>query len=65
MMNPGKTPGFFVMADDSDFVFEYQYTPSPDAEERLIQAWDLILTLILEDIKAEQEGQQEPGGDTC
>jgi len=42
-----------------DFVFEYEYNPSPDAEERLAQAWDLILSLILDDIKAEQ--QPEPG----
>ena len=39
---------------DPDFVFEYQYTPSPDAEERLAQAWELILTLILDDLIAEQ-----------
>jgi len=42
-----------------DFVFEYEFNPSPDAEERLAQAWDLILALILDDIKAEQ--QPEPG----
>jgi len=40
---------------NSDFLFEYQYNPSPDSEERLSQVWDLILTLILEDIKAEQD----------
>jgi hypothetical protein len=49
--------------DNPDFVFEYQYTPSPDAEERLAQAFDLILALILEDIKTEQ--QPEPEIETC
>jgi len=49
---------------NSDFVFEYQFIPSPDAEERLAQAWDLILTLILEDIKAEQN-QPEPESEKC
>lgn len=34
---------------DNDFSFEYEYTPSPDAEERLAQAWEIILALILED----------------
>jgi len=48
--------------DNPDFLFEYQYTPSPDAEERLAQAWDLILTLIIEDLKSEQlpEPESEP-----
>jgi hypothetical protein len=43
----------------TDFLFEYQVNPSPDAEERIAQAWDLILALILEEIKSEQ-GQTEP-----
>jgi len=47
---------------NSDFLFEYQYEPSPDAEERLAQALDLILALILEDYENEQkqnlEGEQ-------
>jgi hypothetical protein len=38
-----------------DFPIEYQYTPSPDAEERLAQAWDMILALILEDFENEQK----------
>jgi hypothetical protein len=38
---------------DPDFVFEYEYSPSPDAEERLAQVCEIILTLILEDIKSE------------
>jgi hypothetical protein len=40
---------------NSDFLFEYQYEPSPDAEERLAQALDLILALILEDYENEQK----------
>jgi hypothetical protein len=43
----------------TDFLIEYQFNPSSDAEERIAQAWDLILTLILEDIKSEQ-CQTEP-----
>ena len=34
---------------DNDFSFEYEYIPSPDAEERLAEAWDIIFALILED----------------
>ena len=43
---------------------EYEFNPSPDAEERLAQAWDLILALILEDLKAEQN-KPEPGSEIC
>jgi hypothetical protein len=48
--------------DCPDFLFEYQFSPTPDAEERLAQAWDLILTLIIEDLKSEQlpEPESEP-----
>ena len=42
-----------------EFLFEYQYSPSPDAEERLAQAWDLILALILEDYEQEQQADSE------
>jgi len=49
---------------NSDFVFEYQFTPSPDAEERLAQVWEIILSLILEDIKSEQ-ALHEPEGEKC
>jgi hypothetical protein len=35
--------------DADDFLVEYLYNPAPDAEERLAQAWDLILELILKD----------------
>jgi hypothetical protein len=40
----------------NDFPFEYFYTPSPDAEERLAEAWDIILALILEDYEKEKQG---------
>ena len=49
--------------DSPDFIFEYEFSPTPDAEERLVQAWDLILNLILEDLKSEQ--QPEPEGEPC
>jgi hypothetical protein len=39
--------------NSSDFLFEYEYIPSPDAEERLAEAWDIILALILEDYENE------------
>ena len=42
-----------------EFQFEYQYSPSPDAEERLAQAWDLILALILDDFESEQHAESE------
>jgi hypothetical protein len=48
---------------DPDFVLDYQYTPSPDAAERHAQAWDLILTLIIEDLNSEH--QPEPESETC
>jgi len=64
MMNPGKTPGFFVMENTTDNLsMEYYFNPTPDVEERLAQAWDLILTLIIEDLKSEQ--QPEPESETC
>ena len=42
-----------------EFLFEYQYLASPDAEERLSQSWDLILALILEDYENEQKNNSE------
>jgi hypothetical protein len=42
---------------DNDFSFEYEYVPSPDAEERLAQAWEIILALILEDYDIEKQGE--------
>jgi hypothetical protein len=49
--------------DSPDFIFEYEFSPSPDAEERLAQAWDLILALIIEYLKSEQ--QPEPESEIC
>jgi hypothetical protein len=46
-----------------DFVFEYEYIPSPDAEDQLAQAWDLIFALMLEDYLNEQNSDSE--GKTC
>jgi hypothetical protein len=42
-----------------DFLFEYEYIPSPDAEERLAQAWEIILALILEDYENEIKAESE------
>lgn len=38
---------------DNDFSFEYENTPSRDAEERMTQAWEIIFALILEDYQDE------------
>ena len=48
-----------------DFSFEYQYEPSPEAEGRLAQAWDIIFALILEDYQEEQEEQSQRGETEC
>lgn len=42
----------------SDFVFEYEYIPSPDAEQALAEAWDIIFALILEDYENEPRENQ-------
>jgi len=39
----------------SDPDIEYLYDPEPDAVERLKQAWDLIVKLIVEDFEQEQD----------
>ena len=51
--------GNLIQGDHNDFTFEYEYIPSPDAEERLAQFWDIIFALILEDIQNEQRGEKE------
>lgn len=43
----------------SDFEIEYLYDPEPDADERLNQAWDLIIKLIIEDYEQEQASDYE------
>jgi len=50
---------------NSDFVFEYEYKPSPEAEERFAQALDLILALILEDYENEQKENTHLEGEPC
>jgi hypothetical protein len=50
---------------DSDFIFEYQYNPSLEAEERFNQALDLILALILEDYENERKENKESDGEPC
>lgn len=39
----------------SDLEIEYQYDPDPEAAERLKEAWDLIIKLMIEDLEQEQE----------
>jgi hypothetical protein len=46
-----------------DFVLEYEYSPSPDAAERLAEAWEIILALILQDLEDAQQSNSE--GDPC
>ena len=41
--------------NSSDFFFQYEYVPSPDAEERLAQVWDIIFALIVEEIQTENQ----------
>jgi hypothetical protein len=50
------------MANDADdFLFEYLNNPSAAAEERLAQAWDLIIEMILEDFENAAELQRGVG----
>lgn len=50
----------------SDFFFEYEYIPSTDAEEQLVQVWDIIFALIGEEIQAEnQEILDDLESETC
>jgi hypothetical protein len=52
--------------NSSDFFFEYEYVPSPDAEEALAQAWDIIFALIVEEIQTEeQEELDDLENETC
>jgi len=46
--------------ETNDFSFEYEYLPSRDAEEKLAQAWEIILALILEDYENEIKAESEP-----
>jgi len=50
---------------DNDFSFEYEYIPSPDAEERLAEAWDIIFALILEDYENEKREENERINSNC
>ena len=40
---------------EQEFTFEYEYTPNRDAEERMTQAWEIILALMLEDYMSEAQ----------
>lgn len=39
--------------DSEEYSLEYHFVPSAEAEEQLALAWDIIIALILEDIKVE------------
>ncbi|MBT7931721.1 hypothetical protein HN698_07475 [Candidatus Woesearchaeota archaeon] len=39
----------------SDIAIEYEYAPTPDGAERLEEAWDIIVGLIIEDFLVELE----------
>ncbi len=43
----------------NEFLLEYEYTPSNDTEEKLSQAWEIILALILEDYENEMKAESE------
>ena len=45
-----------------EFLLEYQYSPAPDAEERLAEAWEIILALLLQDLEDEQDNSE---GEPC
>ncbi len=49
----------------NDFTFEYEYSPSPEAEEQLAEAWDIIFALILQDIQNEQQGEANAESESC
>ena len=53
------------MNNDSDFVFEYNYIPTPDADARLAEAWDIIFALILEDYENELRENQNLEVEKC
>ena len=42
-------------ADHSEFTVEYVFTPSFDGEDRLTQAYDLIIKLILHHLTSEED----------
>lgn len=44
--------------NDSDFLFEYIFEPSPEAEQALAEVWDIIFALILEDYQNELREQE-------
>jgi len=46
----------------SDFFFEYECITTPDSAERIVQAWDIIFALILEDFKTEEQTKQTDSG---
>ena len=52
-----------MSSEPDEFLLDYQYAPAPEAEERMAEAWELILALILEDLEDKQETNSE--GEPC
>ena len=44
-----------------ELVVEYVYEPSQDAQERLDEAWDIIVDLIIKDFEDEKNAQEAQG----
>jgi hypothetical protein len=49
----------------NDFSYEYEYNPSPDAEEQLAEVWDILFALILKDIQNEKQGETIAESASC
>ena len=49
----------------NDFTLDYDYRPSPEAEEQLTEAWEIIFALILQDIQNEQQGGNNAESESC
>ncbi len=49
-----------MQTNDRDFPVEYIFEASADAEERLAEAYDLVLALILEELQT-----KKPDGEEC
>ena len=44
-----------------ELVVEYVYEPGKDAQERLDEAWDIIVDLIIKDFEDEKNAQEAQG----
>ena len=46
--------------DTGDFRIEYQFQPSPEGSQRLSTALDLVLALLLEDLRQHPTSPSQP-----